>query len=182
VARDIEHFVSSLGSDGLQTGAQTNAQLLTSALTASRSIIAETEVMEKKIQAALNCSQRFGTKANEIVIDSRAMIDNVVTKFHQSALILSDTVRQLEDESREVDQEICDILVHLQFQDRINQILDHVQLNMVKLTGVIESDATLPNSESWLQELEKTYTTKEQRQVHAGQVADKSMQSQVDFF
>jgi hypothetical protein len=42
-------------------------------------------------------------------------------------------VEQLEDEGREVDREVCDILVHLQFQDRISQILDHVQQDIARL-------------------------------------------------
>ena len=169
-------------SDKVMTELQTRDDLLDIALSASRSILTEAAMIEKQIQAAQSSSQRFGADASAIILNSRTVIDNVVTSFRQSALMLSDVVRQLEDESREVDQEICDILVHLQFQDRISQILDHVQRNMLKLTGVVENAASLPSCESWLRDLEKTYTTQEQRQVHAGQVADRPMQSQVDFF
>eukprot|EP01037_Dinobryon_pediforme_P032055 gene32055-36817_t len=121
---------------------------------------------------ALVAANELDTEADCIIDDSRQVIDTVIADFRQSALKLSRTVDQLEEENREVDQEVCDILINLQFQDRISQILDHVQLDMTKLVGLIESAATAPLPETWLHELEQTYTTLEQRQIHAGQQAD----------
>jgi len=147
-----------------------------------RQIVSKTKAVQQQIQATHLSANQLDADAGRMVDDSRMVIDSVIADFRQSADKLSGTVGQLEEENREVDQEVCDILVNLQFQDRISQILDHVQLDMVKLTGLVESAAPLPPSAAWLADLEKTYTTQEQRQVHAGQQADKSMQSQVDFF
>lgn len=147
-----------------------------------RQIVNKTKVVQQQIQATHLSANQLDADAGRMVDDSRMVIDSVIADFRQSADKLSGTVGQLEEENREVDQEVCDILVNLQFQDRISQILDHVQLDMVKLTGLVQSAGPLPPSAAWLADLEKTYTTQEQRQVHAGQQADKSLQSQVDFF
>lgn len=145
-------------------------------------ILSKAHSAQLQIQMALVAANELDTEADCVIDDSRQVIDTVIADFRQSALKLSRTVDQLEEENREVDQEVCDILINLQFQDRISQILDHVQLDMAKLVGLTESAATAPLPETWLHELEQTYTTLEQRQIHAGQQADKSMQSQVDFF
>jgi len=150
--------------------------------TLGEQILSKANSAQLQIQMALVSANQLDNEADCLIDDSRHVIDAVIADFRQSALQLSRTVDQLEEENREVDEEVCDILINLQFQDRISQILDHVQLDMVKLVDLIDSAATVPRPEEWLHELEQTYTTLEQRQAHAGQQADKLTQSQVDFF
>ncbi|NUU00398.1 chemotaxis protein [Herbaspirillum robiniae] len=147
----------------------------------SRQIAARAKGVRQQIMAAVGGAGEASAVAGGIIENSREVIDQVVADFRESALKLSATVEQLEGENREVDREVCDILVNLQFQDRISQILDHVQRDIVRLHEAAGGPG-LPSPEQWLAELEKTYTTQEQRQVHAGQQAQNSLQSQVDFF
>ena len=145
-------------------------------------IMQKSGAINAQIDVALSAANQLDTEASAMVIDSHQVIDAVIADFRQSALKLSGTVDQLEEENREVDLEVCDILVNLQFQDRISQILDHVQQDMVKLEQLLESPASLPAPQQWLDALAQTYTTLEQRQRHAGQKTDQSMHSHVDFF
>jgi len=178
----VEQIAARTGVTDLFSDQASWTELAARSAEAGRQIVNKTKAVQQQIQATHLSANQLDADAGRMVDDSRMVIDSVIADFRQSADKLSGTVGQLEEENREVDQEVCDILVNLQFQDRISQILDHVQLDMVKLTGMVESAAPLPPSAAWLADLEKTYTTQEQRQVHAGQQADKSLQSQVDFF
>jgi methyl-accepting chemotaxis protein len=179
---EVEQIAGRTGVTDLFSDQASWTELAARSAEAGRRIVSKTKAVQQQIQATHLSANQLDADAGRMVDDSRMVIDSVIADFRQSADKLSGTVGQLEEENREVDQEVCDILVNLQFQDRISQILDHVQLDMVKLTGLVESTAPLPSSAAWLADLEKTYTTQEQRQVHAGQQADKSLQSQVDFF
>ena len=182
LGQEIEQIAGRTGVTDLFSDEKSWAELAERSAEAGRQIVARTKSVQQQIQTALVSANQLDSDASRMMDDSRLVIDTVIADFRQSALKLSGTVGQLEEENREVDQEVCDILVNLQFQDRISQILDHVQLDMIKLVGLVEQAQPLPDRATWLADLEKTYTTQEQRQIHAGQQADKSMQSQVDFF
>nr|WP_281279721.1 methyl-accepting chemotaxis protein [Chitiniphilus eburneus] len=134
------------------------------------------------IAGALASAQRLSADEAEMIGESKAVIGQVMQHFSTAADGLSQTVSQLESESRAVEQEVQDVLVNLQFQDRVSQILEHVEKDMDKLAGVLSSGAALPARQQWLAELERTYTTMEQRQVHVGKARAKVASSQVEFF
>src|SRR5450830_1404530 len=182
LAQDVEQIAGRTGVTDLFSNEQSWTELAARSAEAGQKIISKTKNVQQQIHTALVSANQLDNDATRMMDDSRVVIATVIADFRESALKLSGTVGQLEEENREVDQEVCDILVNLQFQDRISQILDHVQLDMVKLVGLVEQSQTLPDRSVWLADLEKTYTTQEQRQIHAGQQADKSLQSQVDFF
>lgn len=181
LALQNEQLAGQTGVTDLLSDAQSWQELAARSAENSRQIIARAKTMRQQIQAAVAGSGELPAGAAGIIENSRAVIDQVVADFRQSAMQLSSTVDQLESENREVDREVCDILVNLQFQDRISQILDHVQRDILRLLDV-SAQPTLPAPEQWLAELQKTYTTQEQRQLHAGGTALTSPQSQVDFF
>lgn len=182
LAQQVELIAGRTGVTDLFSDQESWTELATRSAEAGRQIIGKTKNVQQQIQAALASSHQLDSDAVRMMDDSRVVIDNVIADFRESALKLSGTVEQLEEENREVDQEVCDILVNLQFQDRISQILDHVQSDMVKLVSLVEQAHAVPDRSIWLADLEKTYTTQEQRQIHVGGQAGKPMQSQVDFF
>ncbi len=184
LAQQNEQLAGQTGVTDLLSSEQSWQELAERSAENSRQIAARAKSMRQQIQAVLGASGETPASEGEIVEHSRALIDQVIADFRQSAMKLSTTVEQLEDEGREVDREVCDILVHLQFQDRISQILDHVQGDIARLRAAAAEDAhkPLPSAQQWLAELEKTYTTPEQRQVHAGQQGGAAAASQVDFF
>ncbi|KAF1045667.1 MAG: hypothetical protein GAK35_01276 [Herbaspirillum frisingense] len=181
LAQQNEQLAGHTGVTDLLSNEQSWQELAERSAENSRQIAARAKGVRQQILAAVGASGEPVVEAGGVIENSRAVIDQVVADFRQSAMKLSDTVEQLEGESREVDREVCDILVNLQFQDRISQILDHVQRDIVRLHEAA-AGAGLPSPEQWLADLEKTYTTPEQRQVHAGQQANHTLQSQVDFF
>ncbi|MBP0600326.1 chemotaxis protein [Herbaspirillum sp. LeCh32-8] len=180
LAQENEQLAGHTGVTDLLSSEQSWQELAERSAENSRQISTRARAVRQQIQAAVGAAGELSAGADGIIENSRAVIDQVVSDFRQSAMKLSATVDQLEGENREVDREVCDILVNLQFQDRISQILDHLQGDIVRLQ---KTDLPgLPSPEQWLADLEKTYTTQEQRQVHAGQHSHNGPQSQVDFF
>lgn len=183
LAQQNEQLAGQTGVTDLLSDAQSWQELAERSAENSRQIAARAKGARQQILAAIGSTGEMAAGASEIVENSRAVIDQIIADFRQSAMKLTTTVEELEDEGREVDREVCDILVHLQFQDRISQILDHVQQDIARLRGAAEpGQATLPSPQQWLADLEKTYTTQEQRQIHAGQQGNPAAPSQVDFF
>ncbi|WP_308445876.1 methyl-accepting chemotaxis protein [Chitiniphilus purpureus] len=144
-------------------------------------IRSKVDSINQTIAGALSSAQQLSADEAQMIGESKQVIGQVLEHFQAAASALSGTVTQLETESRAVGQEVQDVLVNLQFQDRISQILDHVERDMDKLVRAIEQDE-LPPRERWLAELEKTYTTTEQRLIHGGQASGTVAASQVDFF
>lgn len=181
LAQENQQLAGHTGVTDLLSSEQSWQELAERSAENSRQIGVRAKAVRQQILAAVGAAGELSVGAGGIIENSRAVIDQVVSDFRQSAMQLSATVDQLEEENREVDHEVCDILVNLQFQDRINQILEHLQRDIARLKEAA-GDAALPSADQWLAELEKTYTTPEQRQVHAGQQAQHNLQSQVDFF
>jgi methyl-accepting chemotaxis protein len=83
--------------------------------------------------------------------------------------------------------EISDVLVSLQFQDRVSQILSHIRDDIRKfeahVNDCLDAGQCAPIDEkAWLDELSKTYTTTEQREMHTGANATQSASSEITFF
>ncbi|WP_061286677.1 hypothetical protein [Herbaspirillum chlorophenolicum] len=181
LAQENEQLAGRTGVTDLLSSEQSWQELAERSAENSRQIAARAKGVRQQILGAVGMAGELSAGAGGIIENSRVVIDQVVADFRQSAMKLSATVEQLEGENREVDQEVCDILVNLQFQDRISQILDHVQRDIARLKGAA-GEADLPSPEQWLSDLEKTYTTPEQRLVHTGQQVPNTLQPQVDFF
>lgn len=62
--------------------------------------------------------------------------------------------------------DVSELLVALQFQDRIRQILEVVSGDMAKLRQAVAGDAPLPDSRAWLAELGKRYTMADEHKAH----------------
>lgn len=76
-------------------------------------------------------------------------------------------------EGKEVSQQVCqqinaeisELLVSLQFQDRVSQMLQHVENDMQKLHVSIQEHTSI-NTEEWLKALAATYAMQEQHAIH----------------
>ncbi|MCA1325311.1 chemotaxis protein [Herbaspirillum sp. alder98] len=181
LALQNEQLAGQTGVSDLLSSQQSWQELAERAAANSRQIVLRTKAARQQIQAAVMAAADLPDGADGIVEHSHAAIDRVLAGFGQAATTLANTVDQMAAENRAVDQEVSDILVNLQFQDRISQILAQLQGDIVRLQDSAPA-AALPSPQQWLAELEKTYTTPEQRQVHAGGGARPTLQSQVDFF
>jgi len=118
-------------------------------------------------------------------------IAHVLQGFESTAGKLSESGNILRTESEAIRAEIDNVLVSLQFQDRVSQILTHVCNDLDRLHTYLEQrqwraadGLPLPeiDTQAWLEHLSTTYTTMEQRDNHAGRQQGASNASQITFF
>ena len=149
------------------------------------------ETVNKAIAATLEISRRYAQQDAEMVVNSEKVIEHVVGRVQTAAASLADSSDALRRETQSIGQEIAEVLVALQFQDRISQVLDHVCRDMGKLREHIVSQedqrskgAKLESvdASSWLEELSHTYTVPEQHDVHSGGKASTTTASEITFF
>jgi len=94
-------------------------------------------------------------------INIQGAIDHHEETRHQR----DDAAKHLKEISSNIKDGIENALVSLQFQDRVSQILGHVQGNMSELSDMIQDHQNL-NIENLLEKMSGEYTTTSERDVH----------------
>jgi methyl-accepting chemotaxis protein len=106
---------------------------------------------------------------------SRSSIAAVLDEFRAITESLAGAATQMKDDSRGIQAEVSDALVQLQFQDRVAQILAHVQSNIDSMPACLQAvqdrfaqqgELVPVSAEAMLQTLESTYAMAEERAVH----------------
>jgi methyl-accepting chemotaxis protein len=138
------------------------------------------EALTRVLQETLAISQTFHAQEAAVIQRSEQTIQEVVTRFKETAQTLATNTEHLESVNSRVQGEISETLVHLQFQDRVSQILHSVVADMEKFLA--SGAQTHLDVDRWLAELKKTYTTLEQTAIHRGQEADSPADSNITFF
>lgn len=124
--------------------------------------------------------------------DSEALIRSVIDRFERVTSRLAEASELLQSESSGIGEEVAEVLISLQFQDRVNQILCHAEHSMEKLMKHLEDaqaeqrtsgEMQLIDSASWMKDMEISYATEEQRNNHHGEQQIKSADEQdITFF
>ncbi|MDH5408676.1 MAG: methyl-accepting chemotaxis protein [Gammaproteobacteria bacterium] len=139
---------------------------------------------------ALENAAEYSKEDLKSEMNSRELVDNVMNNMKGIVDGLSDSSSVLKETSLKIVQEINDILVSLQFQDRVSQILAHVDQSMTEFNNQLsekkrkrmQGEFTNYNVESLLAEMEKGYTTNEQRIIHHGGEANAPGAEDVEYF
>jgi methyl-accepting chemotaxis protein len=157
----VAHEVRALSGMSSDTG-----RLIAAKIAAIRTAIDETR------KAADASSEHEG----RILNDSEARIRRVLDEFSSLTQSLAQSAEILRVESRDIQSEVNEAIVQLQFQDRVSQILSHVRDNINRLPEVVQehADACLNGTiepleaQGLLSELERTYAMASERAVHSG--------------
>ncbi|MDP2786287.1 MAG: methyl-accepting chemotaxis protein [Sulfurimicrobium sp.] len=135
------------------------------------------EVINAAIQSVSSAAESSAAQDQAAVSESEQSIEDVLARFNSLVSQLAQSAEVLRAESAGIHTEIANTLVALQFQDRVSQILVHVRSNLDELhqeLGRYQQDrdghgrAQPMKVAAWLAEMEKTYTTSEQRSIHQG--------------
>ncbi len=141
--------------------------------------------VNEAIEDTLILSQRFSKQDKETLDKAEHIISAVLGHFAQTAAELHDSAELLRSENAAINNEISDVFVDLQFQDRVSQILTLVCNDLNKLEQHLnESDGSLIkiDAEQWLDELTKTYTMEDQLASHTGVKSINTSQTGITFF
>lgn len=141
----------------------------------------------------LEKTQKFTEQDAILIADAEKTIEMVVQQYSNSGTQIIESAGQLEEESKSVKVAIEEVIVSLQFQDRVSQILDQINNNMNELSPHIEQCITDIsngknnqgiNQKQWLSKFKSTYTTVEQVSLHDNSSAkvQQASESEITFF
>ena len=142
-----------------------------------KKISATVELVNAAISDTLTTSQQYVAHDAALMSQSSAVVDRVVASIGSAATELSNSSAALRQESQAIGAEIADVLVALQFQDRVSQVLGHVVDDMEKMKSRLAEQARQQaaggqaehiDAATWLDELSRTYTAPEQHALHNG--------------
>ena len=141
------------------------------------------ETITASIQATSAVAAQLNDQDQQLISSSQARVASVVDRFEAAASGIQQASEGLEENSRAVSQEITNILVSLQFQDRVSQILAHSRTDITNLADTIAASAqgkppTPIDVSKWLATMEQKYVTIEQKADSAGS----SGSSEIRFF
>src|SRR5690606_16122005 len=144
------------------------------------------------LQKTLDRTADFARQGDARLAQSEAAIQEVLSQFHSSGERILDSAQSLEQESAGVQSNVEEVLVNLQFQDRVGQILSHITDDMEKLLAVVNEqhknvkegdDFDEIDIDLWLKSVRETYTTLEQVAIHRGDSAIKKPEdSSITYF
>jgi len=154
--------------------------------------ISETiETVNKAIHTTLQISHQYAQRDEEMIVNSEKVIEHVVGRVHTAVDRLANSSADLRRDAQSIGVEIAEVLVALQFQDRVSQVLTHVCKDMNKLQERLATQerqlavgvGTGPiDAAAWLEELSHTYTVPEQHVVHSGGKPGGAPATEITFF
>ena len=147
-------------------------------------------VINESIESAFAIAERSSADDVAAVTRSEAAIRSVLEDFTQIVGDLRDSAVLMENESDGVREEIEDMLITLQFQDRTSQILAQVGSTLVDLEQTIGQRRIASargehqdfDVSGWLRDMEQGYATLEQRLNHRGEQTQGGAQPDITFF
>ena len=142
-----------------------------------KKIGATVDTVNTAIAHSLDISKNYAEQDKALVHESSKVIGDVIARFSHTATSLAESSEHLRSESVIIGDEINNVLIALQFQDRVSQVLNHVNQDLGKLKQKIDDgqaqqrdgkDHQPIEAGRWLDELSQTYTMPEQHVVHGG--------------
>jgi methyl-accepting chemotaxis protein len=131
-------------------------------------------------------SERVADRDQKAVEGSEARIQAVLGRFASNAVRLEQVAEESRAQSSQIKDEIAESLVHLQFQDRVGQILSQVVGTMDDLAAPhaapVTGTSTTERAQQHLQRMMGGYTTDEQHRTHNGLEAEAVAAQEVTLF
>jgi methyl-accepting chemotaxis protein len=133
------------------------------------------------MKSALSVADRSAIQDKRILEVSGAVVKDVLSHVET----MGDSAQQMRHHGNVIRSDVEDLLVALQFQDRISQILQVVRDDMSKFEQLAQDLRTtgLPATEVWLNHLKSTYTMNDEHRSHGEKDAPSEPQdSEITFF
>jgi methyl-accepting chemotaxis protein len=142
-----------------------------------RNIAAKVTLISEAIAATSAAAAQSRVQDDAATAQSAQIIDGVLQQFRRSTDALVESGSHLKSGRDYLQQEISEALVHLQFQDRISQVMSHVRDSIDAVPPALQalqqdydSHGRLGalDARGLLASLEKTYVMADERKVHSG--------------
>jgi methyl-accepting chemotaxis protein len=126
------------------------------------------ETVSAAIERTLQVSNEHTDRDANTLKSASEVIHHLITDLRGSATRLVEHGTVLHQENKAVGDEISDVLVALQFQDRVSQMLGHMRDDIQRLGTHLSEPCERVDARTWLNELSHTYTMPEQHAIHHG--------------
>jgi len=125
------------------------------------------ESVAKKITNIIEQSSSSARDEEVIVEKSKALIEEVITQHKLTTFSLSESDTLLNSIGRSISSEVGQAIIAFRFQDRLGQILEHVELQMDSLKSGLKVNRAVSNEtfKAVLQEYTNQYTTDEEHRI-----------------
>ncbi|MBV4481602.1 chemotaxis protein [Pseudomonas sp. SWRI124] len=169
----VADAVRSLSNKSSETGQQMSAKV---------------DIINNAITQLVQAASSSADEDSHSVAESENSIQKVLERFQSITGRLAESADLLKQESYGIRDEMTEVLVSLQFQDRVSQILSHVRDNMHALHDHLLQASQAPDqavgvdARQWLARMEATYATDEQRRLHHGVAAAQPNSQDITFF
>lgn len=156
-----------------------------------RKISETVNTVNAAIARTVQMSRHHAEQDTLTLADSERVVSQVIEHFRGTAQTIVRNSHDLQQQSANVADEIAQVLVALQFQDRVSQMLTLITRDLDKLqqqlderqASSLSGHALTPMvSDRWLQELSTAYTMPEQHSIHGGKTHAKADASEITFF
>jgi methyl-accepting chemotaxis protein len=129
-----------------------------------RDIGKKIEAITAAIQATINAAERLvqHDESNLQLLDRS--VNEVTERLGEEINLLHDAGHRLHLLSCETENNIEQIIIKLQFQDRVNQILHHLQTDIVNIAGTVDDNLEQLDENNWKREFQKRFSTEEEYQ------------------
>jgi methyl-accepting chemotaxis protein len=151
---------------GFAVVAEAVRRLSTDAGTTGSHISDTVKSVSEAIKNVSLVSKEVEVKDANTLVEAEQIVNSVVDKFGHTANEVVQASEGMLSESRHVAEEIDQVLYALQFQDRVSQMLSHVEQDIQKLHQQVGDIEAIGSVDDWLNNLESTYTMREQNQIH----------------
>ena len=149
IAKEIRH----LSQESAKTGKQITDRMAS-----------VTKMMKATVDAAAKAS-----------VDDKAIIElsgSVVQDVLAHVRALGTDAERMRGQGTIIRADIENLLVNLQFQDRVSQIISVIDGDIKRLRDTLDSDAAVPGADEWLTDLKRLYTMDDQHDIHASKAPD----------
>lgn len=143
------------------------------------------DAVNAAIAATLAAADQTAKLDQATIGGAESAVAGILGRFSSSVAALETSSEILQRESLGIRGEVADVLVSLQFQDRVNQMLMHIQEDLEKLNRQVSAagdDGVAFDADGWLKELANSYTMIEQHTVHVGNEEARPRISEITFF
>lgn len=142
-----------------------------------RRITEKVALINAAIVETRQAAEATAAEESQAMAHSQDTIASVLGELRTVTTSLAASTGMLREGSEDIKTEISEALVQLQFQDRVSQIMSHVQHNIERLPSVLDDNRRQAEATGQLQpldpaplldELASTYAMREERDIHHG--------------
>ena len=132
-----------------------------------RLIGSKVRAASEAIGGMLSMAERFADQDGDSIVQAEATVQRVLDDLHTMVNAMGSSSSALRQEAQAITDEISEVLVSLQFQDRTSQILRQVIQDLVRLQETADQGLAKPiDVQGWLAASRASYTMHDQFNAH----------------